>query len=329
MYRSLLVPLDGSPFAEQALPLALSLARREGAALQLVMVVNPLAAAYLGVPYDPGLEAVAGGRKLAYLDDTAQRVREVSAVPVSTAVLEGAVPAALCAYTANRDIDLVVMGTHGRGPLGRFWLGSVADELVRRLPVPVLLVRPAESEVDLAEEPKLGPVLVPLDGSPLAEEVLALATDLARLLGVNITLLRIVKPVRASNVPDDSPAEWEAQALLTRTREVHREVIHEASAYLLGVAERLRTEGLRVGTRVTIQEHPAAAILSEADATDAGLIALTTHGRRGLARVLMGSVADKVVRGSAIPVLVHRAFGVGSHVKRSGLAGQSKVVRPG
>ncbi len=329
MYRSLLVPLDGSPFAEHALPLALGLARRAGAALQLVTVVNPLVAAYLGVPYDPELEAVAGGRKHAYLDDTARRMRELSAVPVSTAVLEGAIPAALCAHTAGGDTDLVVMATHGRGPLSRFWLGSVADELVRRLPVPVLLVRPGEGEVDLAQEPELGPVLVPLDGSPLAEEVLAPAGDLARLLGVNITLLRVVKPVPASDIPDDPPAEREAQALLNRTREVHREVIHEASSYLLGVAERLRAEGLHVGTRVTVQEQPAAAILSEAEATGAGLIAVTTHGRRGLVRVLMGSVADKVVRGAPIPVLVHRAFGIGPHVKRSGLGSPREVVRPG
>src|SRR5262245_53338933 len=310
MYRSLLVPLDGSPFAEHALPLALRLARAAGAALRLVRVADTPAVYYAGAPYDGELETVVRARQQAYLDDIVQFLRGLSSVPVSTALLEGPVADTLCAQAGDGETDLVVMATHGRGPLGRFWLGSVADELVGRLPVPVLLVRPGEGEVDLAQEPELGPILVPLDGSPLAEEVLAPAGELARLLGVNITLLRIVKPVPGSAVPDDPALGQEARALLNRTREVHREVIHEASASLLRVAERLRSEGLRVGTRVTIQEHPAAAILGEAEATDAGLIALTTHGRRGLIRVVMGSVADKVVRGAAIPVLVHRAFGI-------------------
>jgi len=321
MYRSLLVPLDGFPFAEHALPLALRVARAAGAALRLVRVADTPAVYYAGAPYDGELESVVRARQQAYLDEIVQFLRKLSPVPVSSALLEGPVVGKLCAQAGDGETDLVVMATHGRGPLGRFWLGSVADELVGRLPVPVLLVRPGDGEVDLAHEPELGPVLVPLDGSTLAEEILAPAGELARLLGVNLTLLRVVKPVPAGAVPDDPALGQEARALLNRTR--------EASAYLLRMAERLRAEGLRVATRVTVQEHPAAAILNEAEATDAGLIALTTHGRRGLVRVVMGSVADKVVRGATIPVLVHRAFGIGRHVKRSEPASSREVVRPG
>jgi nucleotide-binding universal stress UspA family protein len=221
--------------------------------------------------------------------------------------MKGEVADCIREQAAESGADLVVMTTHGRGPLARFWLGSVADELVRRSPVPLLLVRPRETAPDPGQEPDLGRVLLPLDGSTLAEQIIEPAVALGGLAGAEYTLLRVVRPAVWVHAVLESPdARREAQSLLDRVEDLRRQVLKEAEDYLTGVAQRLRARGLRVQTRVAVDEHPAGAILHEAAAGGAGLIALATHGRRGLSRLLLGSVADKVVRGAPVPVLVHR-----------------------
>src|SRR5262249_38427954 len=155
---------------EHALPLAISIARRSGAGLVLAHVHTSLAAVYpeSGVPYDEDLDAVLRRREEDYLAKVVQRIREVSPVQVNSVLLEGPIAAALEQRAAAVEADLLVMTTHGRGPLVRSWLGSVADELVRRAPVPVLVVRPHEARLDLAQEVSLRRMLIALDGSELS-----------------------------------------------------------------------------------------------------------------------------------------------------------------
>src|SRR5947209_4970021 len=149
MYRTLLVPLDGSSFAEHALPAALAIARRAGARLNLVSVITPLAEAYVEGLYfsTADLEAHLEGRQRTYLEAVASRLRERVDVPIGTTVLHGDVAATVGQAIVADKVDLVVLATHGRGPLGRFWLGSVADELIRHATSPLLLIRPAEDPV--------------------------------------------------------------------------------------------------------------------------------------------------------------------------------------
>src|SRR5438876_11300863 len=140
MYHSLLVPLDGSMFGEHALPLALSIARRAGATLTVLHVHAPPAVTYaesLPDP-DPRLDLHLKEREQAYLDGVIKRLGDISTVSVHSELLEGTTADTIRAAVSSRGVDLVVMTTHGRGPLGRLWLGSVADELVRQLPVPLL-----------------------------------------------------------------------------------------------------------------------------------------------------------------------------------------------
>jgi nucleotide-binding universal stress UspA family protein len=312
MYRNILVPLDGSPFGEHALPLALGLARRSGAAVQLVHVAAPVEIAYTESLFitEADLAERIQARLRAYLDAVAQRAEAAAGVRVTPVLLEGGITEQIRRRAAELPADLVVMTTHGRGPLGRFWLGSVADELLRRLAVPLLLVRPHAGEPDLAAEPPLEHLLVPLDGSELAERMLEPAVALGRLTAADYTLLRVIKPVLpvapglggvAGLTLDDK-----AQGLLERTRAVHRQLCREAQSYLDRVAGGLEARGLRVRTRVAVEEQPAVAILNEAVPPGVDAVALETHGRRGLSRLLLGSVADKVIRGAAVPVLVHR-----------------------
>ncbi len=310
MYRTLLVPLDGSSFAEHALPAALAVARRARARLNLVSVITPLAEAYVEGLYfsTADLEAHLEGRQRTYLDAVASRLRERVDVPIGTAVLHGDVAATLAGSLAADKVDLVVLATHGRGALGRFWLGSVADELIRHATSPLLLIRPAEEPVSLEQEPDLGKVVLPLDGSPLAEQIIEPAVALASLMpGATITLVRAVHSVvPASATPDVPEGEREARHLLQQVQSLQGKLIEEAGRYLQGVAERLGARGLSVQTEVVVDDQPVPAILREVEKTRAGLIALQTHGRRGLSRLILGSVADKLIRAAHIPVLVQR-----------------------
>lgn len=311
MYHSILVPLDRSPFAEQALPLAAAIARHAGAELRLVYVHSLPAAAFLeggALFYDGSLEAEVKRSDREYLEGIAQRLGklQVRAKPV---LLEGQIVDALCAHLGSNMSDLVVMTTHGRGPFGRFWLGSVADELVRRSPVPILLVRPHAEAPDLDHEPVVPHVLIPLDGTPLAEQILTPAAVLARLLGADCTLLRVVKPLLPLPRSPQGRAEDAADALSVRVRVLHSQLHEEAEDYLDEVAGRLRAQLLSVRMRVVQDEHPASAILHEVERLGSGLVALETHGRRGLSRMFLGSVADKILRASPLPVLLHRPHG--------------------
>jgi nucleotide-binding universal stress UspA family protein len=120
MYQSLLVPLDGSTFGEQALPLALSIARRAGAALKVMHVHSPLAAVYVDSPayYDAALDLHLKKQQQAYLDGVVQRLRDASSVHVTAELLEGQAAEAIRALASSTGVDLVVMTTHGQGPSG-------------------------------------------------------------------------------------------------------------------------------------------------------------------------------------------------------------------
>jgi nucleotide-binding universal stress UspA family protein len=201
MFRTVLVPLDGSPFAEQALPWALSIARQAGATLDLVRghvlyALKTPASAW--VPYDPEMEAECKQEEELYLDSTALWLTAVSPVPIHTAVVPGLEAGGILKRARAVQADLIVMTTHARGPLGRLFLGSMATEIVRRSAIPVLLIHSREPAPGLIPEPSPQRLLIPLDGSALAEQALGPATDLARLLEVPCCLMRAVGPLDGS-----------------------------------------------------------------------------------------------------------------------------------
>lgn len=309
MYKSILVPLDGSTFGEHALPLALSLARRAGASLTLLHVHTPLKAVYLeGAAFlDESVEADIKAQQREYLRLAAERLQSVAAVPVEIRLVEGEVAASIAAEAAAHGIDLVVMTTHGRGALGRFWLGSTTDELVRHLPMPILLARPHEQTPDLTREPGLKHILIALDGTTLAEQIIEPAVAIGELTDADYTLIRVVRPVIALDAPVEAVAATQTfQTMLSKVEAIQAQLQAEARQYLESVAERLRQRGLNVQTRVDVEQQPGVAIIEESRRPDVELIALETHGRRGLSRLFIGSVADKVIRGANVPVLVHR-----------------------
>jgi nucleotide-binding universal stress UspA family protein len=304
MYRSIMVPLDGSAFGEYALPLALSIARRAGATVNLVHVCTPLGPNVFGGALDApvlGQSRLAQMREpaSAYLDQLATCLSERWEVVITATVLEGPAVDTLRAH-ALASADLVVLTTHGRGPLSRFWLGSVADRLVRELPMPILLARPHEEPLDLLEEvheQAFQHMLIPLDGSTLAEGVLEPAVALGKLMQAEYTLLQTIEVPILGYAPAAQVAGLDDQ-ILEQWRV-------EAQAYLDQVAEHMRAQGLHVQVSVMIGQA-APAILDYARNHAVDMIAMATHGRSGAVRMLLGSVADKVVRGAGAPVLLYR-----------------------
>lgn len=299
MFESILVPLDGSAFAEAALAPAMSIAVRESGSLELVMVQDPVPAYGYG-----GLEEQPQAWRAEYLAAVEEEFGPRIDDRIQYTLLVGSVTEELERHGEETDPDLMVLATHGRGPFSRFWLGSVADHLVRHSTYPVLLIRPEEGDGEAPEvtaevEREFDHILVPLDGSEGAETILDVAVELGALYGSRFTLTRVVHypaEVVSSYMPD--------------TVHISEEIVEtgkeEARTYLQGVAEKLRDAGHIVETDVQVDVHPASGIQRSAEETGADLVALATHGRGGVERTLVGSVADKLIRSTHLPTLVIR-----------------------
>jgi nucleotide-binding universal stress UspA family protein len=301
MYQSIVVPLDGSTAAEHALPWALSLAQQEGVALHLVRVHIPPAPVMVGAELaaDMGMDSEIRSVESKYLEDLANRLTGITTIQVRHSLLDGTVADAIQSYAAGEKAGLIVMTTHGRGAFARFWLGSVADTVIRDSKVPTLLVRPNEEQAaDLTVRPFIHRIIIPLDGSPLAERILEPAIKLGTAVGAEYALVLVLEGADNLEALGHKkvrlPEGWFPEA--TRT---------EAEMYLEKVARQIGGDSKVVRTAI-IQRGPAAgAILEYAKTQSHPIIALATHGRSGIKRLLLGSVADKIVRGTTMPVLVY------------------------
>lgn len=294
--RCILVPLDGSALAEQALDVAASRARKTGATLHLVSVREPLPP--LALPPDVplptnDLEDQAQAELQEYLETVASAARSTLPSAATTAILTGDAAAALCEYVEDQEVDLVIMTTHGRTGLSRLWLGSVADRMLRRLAIPVLLLHPSEEP----QPTEFRRLVVALDGTieqPILDAMLALGAQPGT---TRCLLTRVVEPAvpvlsGLAARPARLPPDWN----------VKREI--DARNYLVRVADPMARAGWNVDSQVLVGRGVAAQVLALAEAAGADCILVGTHGARGLERLMLGSVADKIVRGARVPVLV-------------------------
>ncbi|GIK37257.1 MAG: universal stress protein UspA [Chloroflexota bacterium] len=301
VYRTILVPLDGSSLSERGLPMAATVAQATGAQLVLAQVVRTSAV-------DPGeAQGEAEEEVKRYLAGIASQLGE-QGLRVEITMPTGTPVEGILSELELRQADLVVMCTHGRSGLRRWFYGSVAEGVLARSPVPVLLARPADLVV--MSPPELGwpRLLVPLDGSAFAEAVLPHAKALAQALDGTIVLLQAVV-LRIPRTP-------ELFLVSTWQRIVEEETVR-AENYLAKVAEHLKQDGLRVQTVVrcvqTVVESGAAAevILQEKGRpAGTGLVVMATHGRTGLKRLLFGSVAMAVLQRGLRPLLLLRPVGL-------------------
>jgi nucleotide-binding universal stress UspA family protein len=206
----------------------------------------------------------------------------------------------LSIYTRELGADLVIMTTHGRGGVRRAWLGSVTDQMIRTSEIPILVIRPTEKGV--AKPPaELTEILVALDGSPLAEAALEPATALALLWDAEISLVQVVRPVILTGPHLIFPSGYSDQVTAIR-REFARD-------YIRDVAERLRESGVKANGVAVVGGAVPETLIDLGAPERIGLMVVATHGRGGTKRLILGSVADKLVRGAKVPVLVVRPTG--------------------
>jgi nucleotide-binding universal stress UspA family protein len=289
MYSKILIPLDGSKLAEAVLPYARALAKDLKLPVDLLYVNDadqPAACApFIAGEYLKSIVDTFGGT-----------------VAVRSIVEAGKTAAMIVEIAAAEPAMLIAMTTHGYSGPKRWLLGSVAEKVLRAAANHVLLVRPANGEPHA--EAKLTTVLVPLDGSKLAETVLPTVSELALRLALQVLLVRVTRriysappegflPVFGANVPNLKKLWEEANA--------------EANQYLIEKANQLRQQGLTQVAPLVLEsgvDGAAAAIIDLVKKTPENLVTMCTHGESGIGNWPVGSVTERVVRHTTGPVLV-------------------------
>ena len=281
LFTRILVPLDGSPESNVALPLARTMARATGATIAMLRVLSPDAGSGVGEirkALDRAAAELAGGGVQA---DVVLRLGDPAEEILAQASLTGA--------------DLVIMRTHGRGGLERMVMGSTTEKVLAGSVIPVMLVRPG------GRQPRqIKTLLVPIDGSPGGALALASAVGLARATGAAIKLFETVVPVAMN--------EWVGYGGLAYYDPAwDDEALASANTYVTSLVARLQEAGLQASGEARESREVAGAIVKAADESGADLILMSTHALTGVARAVLGSVADCVVRKANCPVLlVHR-----------------------
>jgi nucleotide-binding universal stress UspA family protein len=295
MYTRILVPLDGSETSEKVLPYARALARSLKIPIELLAVID--------------IGRYTSGERARYLDtlmDAAMRRNEEYLKKVAKTfpgagaewTVEGGAPEeAIITKAAVNKGTLITMATHGRSGLQRWLLGSVAEKVLRGACNPVLLVRVNE-EAKTEGEVTPNRIIVPLDGSELAEAVLPTVVELAKALKLKVVLLQSYRV---------NAIMYGYENVLPDLNEFNRELKKEAIAYLDSWVEQLNRGGLADVVPIVSEEEAAGIIIKLAKGARSSLIAMCTHGRSGVRRWVLGSVTEKVVRHAGSPVLVIRA----------------------
>jgi nucleotide-binding universal stress UspA family protein len=309
MFKKILVPLDGSSLAEQAVRPAIDLARPfadQSGRGHLILLRVPV----YDQEADPLLErggiswVTAGNRTLEKERDVRRQVEaylhtirdchDCARLAVSVKVIDGDVAGVIVDTAEDHDIDLIVMATHGRSGLSRWMLGSVTERVLHSAPCPVLTV---QSDAPIRH------VLITLDGSPLAEKVLGPALAAAEKFKCRVTLLHVEQPIDFS--PDFATQLEQAEPGLGE--QYLQDLYNQPNVYLERLIHQFRPRGLPI--KGAISSCPVVqAILEYAEYHDVDLIAMCTHGRTGLQRWIYGSVTEKTLRSSRCAMLIVRPW---------------------
>ena len=289
MYKTIVVPLDGSLLSESAIEPALELAKRTGATVHLVTCT------WAGDPLMPRTDA------RDYLDT---RVEVLKPRKIESTMLSEREPGEAIVTLARHLPDAIVcMTTHGRSGLGQALLGSVAEQVAREVDGPLLLLGP-----DAAGVLPLDRALVAIDDSAASLQVAHLAADWAREFGIELTLVEVIDP-------DD----------LERARTATREPIVEDTA-LRQMASTIDDGTIAITWEVLHGDDPAESLLDFARRSPASLVFLGTHGRTGAARVFVGSVAMRVARHAPCPIVLLHPVGAGTSVRVNELGAPQEQI---
>ena len=299
MYKRVLVALDGSQVSEHILPYARSLAKALKIPVELLHAIDLDALMPAVIAQQGHYQEIMGAEQKNNSDYLKKIAGSFSGTAVDCSLEIGRAAELIVDHAAAQAGTLIAMTTHGRSGVKRWLLGSVAEKVLHAATNHVLLVR-ATDERKKTEEVSLKRIVVPLDGSKLAELALPQAAELARTLGLEIVL------VRAFNLP---PPVYNADEHMVNLAELLEQVRNEAQAYVEEKTRDLQAQGVKKVSAPAVEGLAADKIIDVARENPGSLIAMSTHGRSGVGRWVLGSVTQHVVRHSDDPVLVIRATG--------------------
>jgi nucleotide-binding universal stress UspA family protein len=307
MFERILVPLDGSARAELVLSQVGRILRREDAEILLLRVVDipqPIAGVEVAGAFDiADLRRQAREDAQKYLHDMARRFAG-KADKVHGRVAEGPAAQTILDSARKEGVTMIAMTTHGRSGIARWTMGSVAEKVARASNVPLLLVRSfrrspqGDLEPSSPEEFPFRRILVPVDGSPTSMSIIGSAEKFAQLYDSEVLVLHVRPPY----VPPSPLLPGMEAALPVMQPPPLPADKDETTAK---AADRFRHAGLKV-RRITLEGEAAAEILDLSKVEAVDLIALGTHGRSGMSRWALGSVAERVLRGAEVPLLILR-----------------------
>lgn len=287
MYEQILFPTDGSEGATSALDHLLDIATRHEATVHIINVADTTRESLLGIRGDVIDTLEEEGERITKKTTNRAHQRGVTTV---TEVLQGEPYSTIIDYAETRDIDLIVMPTHGRRGLERFLLGSTTERVVRQSDIPVLTIRPDD---DVAVTHPYRDVLVPTDGCDCAREALEIGVDISDAEGAAIHLLSVID---IASLGVDVRTDIQATAL----EESAHEILDDAASFAANRGIEPTASTVEYGGSI----HGT--ILSYIDEHDIHLVVVGTHGRTGFDRYVLGSVTEKLIRTSPIPVLTVR-----------------------
>jgi nucleotide-binding universal stress UspA family protein len=281
MFKRILVPLDGTAESNAALPAARTVARATGGSVFLLQVLE-------------SQEAESSAKETQ--DKLARVAAELggSGLRVEWTVRAGQAADEILKHVHEQAADLVIMRTRGQAGIQRAVMGSVAERLLSRSDVPIIMLRPGGRRMD-----RIASLLVPVDGSPGGALALASGLELAKASGAQLRLVEVVVPMAFHTLaPDAGPVyydpAWDDEALTA------------ANTYVQGLTTRLRQAGVEADGDARMAPDIPSSIVKAADEHTSDLIVMSTHALTGIQRAVLGSVADAVVRAAACPVLLLR-----------------------
>lgn len=296
MYSRILIPLDGSKTAEKVLPYARYLAGKFNIPVELLAVIDIAEmATHMAAEKARFLDTMIEDDSTAYLRLIANTF---SGINVTCTVEKGHAEDAIIEHGEADTAMLISMATHGRSGLNRFLLGSVAEKVLRGTANPLLLVRATETSKSDGEA-GFKSIIVPLDGSELAESVIPMVAGVARKLDLEVVLLRTYRIPYNVYAGNDSYYAVNYDELIAGVRD-------EAREYLDKKIAEVKKLGVVKVSAVAKEGFAGDEIIAYGNKTPDGLIAMCSHGRSGVRRWVLGSVTENVVRHTSDPMLVVR-----------------------
>ena len=282
MYEKILVPLDGSEVAEQAIPYVERLTQKLKSEVILITVCLP------GDPLERALTE--------YIERRAEKIQPLG-VNARSLCIEGDSATSIIDFAEKNKVGLIVISTHGKTGISHWPLGSIASKVVQRSNIPVFLVRssqpgnaPADNELDK--------ILVTLDGSQFSEAIIPHVEKLAKSMNSEVTLFRVIESAKLPQLAAYSDREKYEKDFMAKME-------REAERYLAKKRTALESKGVKVNS-VFLTGKPVETILQYSEEKSANLVALTTHGFSGISKWAYGSVASKIIEGSPKPILLVR-----------------------